>query len=69
VLTNDSTSTGERLLSPKEVIKRTSLSRTTLWRLSRRGDFPKPISLSPGRRGWPESAVAKWISDRIGAAA
>jgi prophage regulatory protein len=59
---------GERLLAPKEVVKRTSLSRTTLWRLSRSGAFPKPISLSPGRRGWPESAIVQWIQDRMGVA-
>ena len=68
-LSYDGTVVEERLLAPKEVVKRTSLSRTTLWRLSRSGAFPKPISLSPGRRGWPESAIAQWINDRVEAMA
>ena len=35
-------------------------SRSTLWRMWRKGDFPKPISISPGRVGWLKSEVDAW---------
>ena len=37
-----------------------NVSRTTLWRMWRKGNFPKPIQISPGRVGWLESEVNEW---------
>ena len=54
-----------RVLHPSEVIARTSLSRTTLWRKVRRSEFPRPIHLSPNRIGWDEAAVEEWIAAQI----
>lgn len=59
----------DRFLSPEEVVSRTTLSRTTLWRMVRRGDFPKKTVLSPGRIGWSEKAVNAWIAERTQEAA
>lgn len=50
-----------RLLSTDEVMQRTTLSRSTLWRLSRSGAIPRPIRITPGRIGWRESDVAAWL--------
>ena len=61
----DKTPTGERLLPPAVVMARTSLSRPTLWRMVRRGDFPPSVSISPGRVAWPESAINDWIASRL----
>ena len=55
----------ERLLPPPIVSDRTSLSRTTLWRMVRAGSFPKPVTISPGRIAWPESAVQAWIAAKV----
>jgi prophage regulatory protein len=40
------------------------LSRVTLWKMRRSGDFPQPIKLSPNRIGWKLSAVRAWIASR-----
>ena len=48
----------------KEVARRTSLSRTTAWRLQRRGEFPRPYSISPGRVGHLECEVEAWVVSR-----
>jgi predicted DNA-binding transcriptional regulator AlpA len=40
------------------------ISDTTLWRLERRGDFPRSIKISPGRVGYRESEVEAWIARR-----
>ena len=57
----------ERLLAPIIVSDRTSLSRTTLWRLTKKGKFPAPAQVSPGRVAWSESAVSAWIAAHLAA--
>ena len=47
-----------------EVLKRTSLSRTTIWRKTRSGDFPAPIQLGPNSVGWLEHEVDAWVANR-----
>lgn len=54
----------DRIVSPKVVTNKTSLSRTTLWRLSRKGEFPSPVKLSENRIGWSLNAVETWLADR-----
>jgi prophage regulatory protein len=48
----------------KEVSRRTSLSRTTAWRLQKQDDFPSPYPISPGRVGHLEREVDAWIASR-----
>ncbi|TDI59337.1 MAG: AlpA family phage regulatory protein, partial [Alphaproteobacteria bacterium] len=54
-----------RFLSGREVCKFTSLSRTTIWRRARSGDFPTPVQISPGRIAWLEHEISAWIETRI----
>lgn len=53
----------------KVVARRTSLSRTTAWRLQRRDEFPRPYPISPGRVGHLECEVEAWIRARARAGA
>ncbi len=53
-----------RLLHYREVVARTGLSRTTIWRLVRAGDFPRPVRISPGRTGFLEDEVSDWIETK-----
>ena len=55
---------GDRILSITYVTALTGLSKTTIWRLSRRGEFPRSLRLSPGRVGWSERAVLGWLSEK-----
>lgn len=50
-----------RLLKIRELVAETSLSRATIYRAIRRGEFPDRIKLSPRRVGWPEAEIAAWI--------
>ena len=55
-----------KLISFGELSERLGgISRSTIWRMHRRGDFPRPISISPGRVLWDESAVDQWVEGRI----
>lgn len=44
----------------------TGLSRSTIYRLSSNGSFPKPAKLGPRAVGWPEAKIRAWIADRTG---
>lgn len=48
-----------------EVQRATGLPTSTLYDLMQRGQFPKPVPLSPGRVGWIESEVRTWQLARI----
>lgn len=50
-----------QVLKLADVMKRTSLGRSTIFRLVNKGNFPKPQRLSPGRTGWFESDVNGWL--------
>ena len=54
----------DRLLTLDEVQRIHPVSRTTRWRMIRRGEFPCPLRLSPGRVGWKESDVRAWLEAR-----
>lgn len=54
----------DRLLPEPEVIKRTSLSHSTLWRKEQAGEFPGRRQISANRIGWLESEIQSWIEGR-----
>ena len=43
----------------------TGLSRSTVWRLERRGDFPRHRRLSTNVVAWVEEEVMTWLRTRI----
>ena len=54
----------DRILRTPEVVKLTGLSKTTIWRRVRSGDFPVPLKLgSLGTRsiGWREGDIEGWM--------
>ena len=53
-----------RLLRCPEVCARTGLSRTTLWRLERQGQFPTRRVLTANTVGWLAAEVEEWIVTR-----
>lgn len=53
-----------RIVSPRQLLDLTGLSQATIWRMVARGDLPRPIRLSPGRVGWPESEIRAWLASR-----
>ena len=54
----------DRLLPWDRVQDITGLSRTTAWRMQQRGDFPRPVPISPGRVGWSETELTAWKAAR-----
>lgn len=59
------TSELDRFLTDAEVVRMTSLSRATLWRLRKAGSFPRKVRLSRGRGGTSERALREWMAVRL----
>ena len=53
-----------RFLRLKEVVGATGLSRMTIWRLERSGEFPRRRRLGPRSVAWLQSDVEQWIESR-----
>jgi predicted DNA-binding transcriptional regulator AlpA len=53
-----------RVLRASEVEQRVGLSRTTIWRLERTGEFPSRRRLGANAVGWLEQEVEDWITSR-----
>jgi len=53
-----------KLLRFPIVRERTGLSRSTIWRLERRGEFPRHHRIAPNVVAWIEEEVAAWILER-----
>jgi prophage regulatory protein len=48
------------MLSEAQVLKIVPVSSVTLWRMARRGTFPKPTFISPNKKVWYLDEIAKW---------
>jgi prophage regulatory protein len=55
----------ESILRLREVRQRVGLSRSTIYALAARGDFPAPVKLGARAAGWLESEIAAWIAGRV----
>lgn len=54
----------ERHLRRRAVEDITGLSRSTIYDMMSRGEFPRPVKLTAKAVGWPEGAVAAWLESR-----
>jgi len=56
----------KRILRSKHVLGRVKLSRSEVYELVKRDQFPKPFKLVQGGRasGWLESEIDEWIDSR-----
>ena len=56
----------ERFISLRDVLNRTSLSKTHTYRLINAGLFPRTVPLGPHRVAFLESEVEEWMAQRVG---
>ena len=54
-----------RALRLRQVAERTGLSKTHIYRLIQRGQFPTPARLSERVVAWDEAAVSAWLAERF----
>lgn len=53
-----------KYLRRADVQEITGLSRSSIYKLVKEGDFPRPIKLTGRAVAWPEKAVADWLASR-----
>ena len=53
------------MLRLRQVIARTGLSRSTIYEIINKGNFPRQVSLGSHSVGWVEREVDAWIAERI----
>ena len=63
--TNERTNPPIRFLRLPEVMKRTGLSRSTIYVRLAAGCFPRPVALGSRAVGWIEAEVEEWVAERI----
>ena len=54
-----------RILKLKDVLSKTGLGKTSLYKLIGLSEFPRPLSLGLRSVGWLESEVEAWIQEKI----
>lgn len=52
------------VIRSKQLRQLTGLSRTTIWRLEREGDFPARIRLTRTGVGWRRTEIETWLATR-----
>ncbi len=59
----------EKHLRRRAVEELTGLSRSTIYDLMSKGQFPRPVKLTGRAVAWPESALVAWLDSRQSTAA
>jgi prophage regulatory protein len=57
-----------RMLRLRDVLRRTALSRSQIYRLISLREFPRQIPLGARAAGWIEHEIDQWLIDRINSA-
>lgn len=57
------------VLRTEQLCQYVSLSRTTIWRLEKSGQFPKRVRLGQNSVGWLKDEVDNWLESRRDSAA
>ncbi len=55
----------DRILRLPDVERLTSLKKSTIYDLAKKGQFPRQILIHRRMAGWSEAAVLTWIQNRI----
>jgi len=53
-----------KIIRKKELLNLIGLSDTTVWRLERKGKFPKRLRLGPKSVGWLYKDIISWIEKK-----
>ena len=54
-----------QFMTLREVVARTRMSRTTIWRRVRAGSFPPPVQLANGSTRYVLEAVTAWMAAQV----
>lgn len=55
----------EQMLTLRDVVSRTTFSKTHIYRLINAGEFPRPVKIGPHRVAFVEREVDAWVRNRV----
>ena len=61
---NEVSNQPEKLNRLPEVMRRTAMSRSSIYLAMKEGTFPKPVKLGRRSVAWRESCLQRWIDER-----
>ncbi len=64
-MAKQTTRSEQRLIRLPEVLARTTLSRSTVYRGIAAGSFPKQVRIGEKSTAWLESEISLWISAQV----
>lgn len=53
-----------KIININELVNILGVSKTTLWRWRKEGDFPEPIILGKNIIVWKESQIEEWLNNK-----
>ena len=53
-----------KILRMPAVKRKLSISKATIYRWIKNGEFPAPLQLGPRTVGWSEDSIEKWLASR-----
>ena len=56
--------TGRRVIRKRELFKMIPLSDVTVWRMERKGEFPKRFTLGGRAVGWFADEIDEWLDSK-----
>lgn len=59
----DDTADGDRILRFPEILRKSGLSRSQIYRLITKGAFPSQVRLSARAVGWRKKDIDQWVDD------
>ncbi len=65
---NTNVDSSDRIIRVREVIEMTGLSRSSIYLLIKKGDFPAQVKLSTRSSGWFRREIKNWVDTRRRAA-
>lgn len=65
---NTNVDSSDRIIRIREVIEMTGLSRSSIYLLIKKGDFPAQVKLSTRSSGWFRREIKNWVDTRPRAA-
>ena len=54
----------KRLLRIDEVLEMVNISKSVLYEMMGRGEFPRPVRISRRAVGWPQQDIHDWLDSR-----
>ena len=58
-------SAAQRVLRVRDVIEKTGLRRSTIYKAMAQYGFPRPVRITPRAVGWVEAEVDLWLERKI----